>query len=107
MLRDNLRAAGLYQPSDLKTLPGGIIVTGGGARLQGVLETIEETLRRPTRMGMPLGMAKLPTFLAEPEFSVALGLVFYAHRSRVIRGKDEGSITQRLRAMFAKSTLGL
>ena len=108
MLRDNLRAAGLYQPSDLKTLPGGVIVTGGGARLQGLLETFEETLRRPTRMGMPLGMAKLPTFLAEPEFSVALGLVFYTHRSRVLKGKEEAtSITQKLRAMFAKSTLGL
>jgi cell division protein FtsA len=107
MARDNLRAAGLYQPSDLKTLPGGVIVTGGGARLQGVLETMEETLRRPTRMGMPLGMAKLPAFLAEPEFSVALGLVFYSHRSRVLKGKEDGSITAKLKAMFAKSNFGL
>jgi len=106
MLRDNLRQAGLYEAMNPKTIPGGVIVTGGGARLQGMLETIEETLRRPTRMGMPLGMAKLPAFLAEPEFSVALGLIFYAHRSRVLKGKEDTSITAKLRAMFAKSSFG-
>lgn len=103
MLRDNLRQAGVYEPTNPKTIPGGIVVTGGGARLQGMLETIEDTLRRPTRMGMPLGTARLPAFLAEPEYSVALGMIFYAHRSKVIRAKDEGSITAKLKAMFARN----
>ncbi len=103
MLRDNLKQAGVYEQSNPKTLAGGIVVTGGGARLQGLLETIEDTLRRPARMGMPLGMARLPAFLAEPEYSVALGMVFYAHRSKILKGKEEGSITAKLKAMFAKN----
>ena len=55
MLRDNLRQAGV-----LEMLGSGVVLTGGGARLPGLIETAEDILRCPARIGLPIPMAKLP-----------------------------------------------
>jgi len=101
MLRDNLRRAGVY---DL--VSGGVILTGGGARLQGLMEVTEDVVGRPARLGIPLGMAKLPVELAEPEFAVGIGMVFYAHRARVLKVKEDAGLGAKLKGFFAKSTFG-
>lgn len=102
MLRDNLRQAGVY---DL--IAGGVIFTGGGSRLHGLLEVAEDVIRKPVRLGVPLGLAKLPSFMAEPEYSVAIGLVYYAHRARVLKGREEQGIAAKLKALFARSSFGI
>ena len=81
MLRDNLRQAGVV---DL--LGAGTVLTGGGARLQGIMEVAEDTLRRPSRITGPQPISKLPALLADPEFSTTIGLLFYAHRARIAEG---------------------
>jgi cell division protein FtsA len=101
LLRDNLRHAGV-----LDMLRGGIILTGGGSRLLSLTESCEDILRRPTRIGLPLGMAQLPVELQEPEFATAIGLVFYSQRARVLKGPDEGGFGARLRALFARAYKG-
>ncbi|MGA2991318.1 MAG: cell division protein FtsA [Candidatus Korobacteraceae bacterium] len=100
MLRDNLRQAGV-----LELLGAGVVLTGGGARLTGMMETVEDVLRRPARMGLPIPMAKLPSLLAEPEFATAIGMVFYAHRSRVLKTREERGFGARLR-WLARSAFG-
>lgn len=102
MLRDNLRQAGVFE-----LIGAGAILTGGGARLQGLLETAEDMLRKPVRLGIPLGLAKLPSFMGEPEFAVATGLIYYAHRARVLKGRDEQGFGAKLKSLFARSTFGL
>lgn len=101
-VRDNLRQAGV-----LDLIGGGIIVTGGGARLNGFMEIAEDVLRKQARVGMPLGLAGLPTELGDPEFAVAIGMVYYAHRARALRVKEEKSFGARLKAFFTKSALGI
>jgi len=102
MLRDNLRQSAM---SD--NLGAGIVLTGGGSRLNNILEICEDVLRKPCRLGMPLPIAKLPTVLAEPEFATTLGLVFYANRARNARSSQEQGIGAKLKSLFAKSTFGL
>ena len=102
MLRDNLRQAGV---ADL--LGAGTVLTGGGARLQGMIEVAEDVLRRQARVTGPQPISKLPSLLAEPEFSTTLGLLFYAHRSRISRGPTDPGLAGRLKGLFAKSTFGL
>lgn len=97
LLRDNLRHAGV-----LEMLGGGIVLTGGGARLLSLTESCEDILRRPTRIGLPMGMAQLPVELQEPEFAAAIGLVFYTQRTRVLKSKEETGFGARLRALFAR-----
>ncbi|MDR3764403.1 MAG: cell division protein FtsA [Acidobacteriota bacterium] len=97
MCRDMLKHAGV-----LDMLGGGIILTGGGARLASLTESCEDILRRPTRIGLPLGIAQMPAELQEPEFATAIGMVFYTQRTRVLRNKEEMGFGARLRALFAR-----
>ena len=98
MLRDNLRHAGV-----LDMLGGGIVLTGGASRLLCLVESCEDILRRPTRIGLPMGLAQLPSELQEPEFATAIGMVFYTQRTRVLKSKEESGFGARLRALFARS----
>ncbi len=99
MLREELRRAGVFE-----LCAAGTVLTGGGARLQGMVEIAEDVLRRPARLAFPTPLAKMPAQLAEPEFATALGLLFYGHRARLARGKEEQGIKARLRSLFARGT---
>jgi cell division protein FtsA len=99
MLRDNLRHSGM-----LEMCGAGVVITGGGARLPGMLEIADSILRKPVRMAWPAPLAKMPALLAEPEFTTVIGMIFYGHRARLVRGKEEEKWgVARLRALFAKS----
>jgi cell division protein FtsA len=95
MLRDNLRHAGMFE-----LCVGGIVLTGGGCRLPGILEIAESVLHRPLRLAWPAPLAKMPSTLAEPEFATVLGMVFYGHRARIARGIQNGRWSSKLKAMF-------
>ena len=96
LLREHLRQAGVYE-----LLGAGVVFTGGGSRLNALMETAEETLRRPARLGYPVPIAKLPSNLLEPEFSTAIGMVLYAHRARQGRTNSDRGFGARLKALFA------
>jgi cell division protein FtsA len=96
MMRDSLRHAGI-----MELCAGGCVLSGGGARLAGLLEIAEPILRRPMRMAWPVPMAKMPVALAEPEFATVLGLAVYGHRARLARGLQQERWSSRLKAMFA------
>jgi len=95
MLRDTLRQSGMY---DLCL--AGVVLSGGGSRLPGLLEIAESVLRKPVRLSWPVPLAKMPAQLAEPEFATALGMVYYGHRARVARGIQDRRWSSRLKAMF-------
>jgi cell division protein FtsA len=97
MLRDHLRHSGMDE-----LLGAGLVFTGGGSRLNGLLEVAEDILRRPVRQGYPVPIAKLPSELLEPEFGTAIGMVLYGHRSRQARMNLDRSLGARIRALFAK-----
>jgi len=101
MLRDNLRQAGV-----MEMLGSGVVLSGGGARLPGMIESAEDILRCPGRLGLPIPMAKLPALLGEPEFATVIGMIFYAHRSQVLNVREEQGLGRRLRSLFARSNFG-
>jgi cell division protein FtsA len=100
LLREHLRQAGVYE-----LLGAGVVFTGGGSRLNSLMETAEETLRRPARLGYPVPIAKLPSNLLEPEFSTAIGMVLYAHRARQGRTNSDRGFGARLKALFARQNV--
>jgi cell division protein FtsA len=100
LLREHLRQAGVYE-----LLGAGVVFTGGGSRLNALMETAEETLRRPARLGYPVPIAKLPSNLLEPEFSTAIGMVLYGHRARQTRINGDRGFGARLRALFARQNV--
>lgn len=98
MLRENLRHGGL-----LDNCGAGIVLTGGGSRLSGILEIAESVLRKQIRLGWPSPLAKMPALLAEPEFTTVIGMIFYGHRARLARGnQDDRWGVGKLKALFGK-----
>ena len=97
LLRDHLRQAGI-----LDLLGAGVVFTGGGARLNSLLEVADDILRRPVRLGYPVPIAKLPSNLLEPEFSTAIGMVLYGHRARQARMNIDRGLGAKLKALFAR-----
>jgi cell division protein FtsA len=95
MLRDTLRQSGTFN-----ICLAGLVLSGGGSRLPGLIDIAESVLRKPVRLSWPVPLAKMPTELAE--HATALGMVYYGHRARVARGLQDGRWSSRLRAMFAK-----
>lgn len=59
-------------------LPAGVVFTGGGALLPGVVEIAKKRLRLPARIGKPLALGGLASETHDPAFAVALGLVLWA-----------------------------
>jgi cell division protein FtsA len=97
LLRDHLRQAGI-----LELLGAGVVFTGGGSRLNSLLDVADDILRRPVRLGYPVPIAKLPSSLLEPEFSTAIGMVLYGHRARQARMNIDRGLGAKLRALFAR-----
>jgi cell division protein FtsA len=97
LVRENLRQAGV-----LNHCIAGFVLSGGASRLPGLLDVAESILRKAARLAWPTPMAKMPSFLAEPEFSTVLGMVYYGHRARLARGMQEPGFGSRMKALFAK-----
>jgi cell division protein FtsA len=98
MLRDNLRQGGV-----LEALGAGCVMTGGGARLAGLLDVAESLLRVPARIGSPVPLSRMPEELAQPECAALVGALLYTHRTSVIRAAEDHSLRAKLRAIFAGS----
>ncbi len=98
MLRDNLRQGGV-----LEALGAGVVLTGGGASLVGLLDNAESLLRVSARIGTPVPLSKMPAELVRPEFSAAIGMLLYTHRTQVRRASEEQGLRSKLKAIFAGS----
>jgi len=98
MLRDNLRNGGV-----LEAMGAGCVFTGGGANLVGLLDNAESLLRVPARIGYPVPLSRMPHELARPEFSAAIGMLLYTHRTQVRKANEEQGLKQKLRSIFAGS----
>jgi cell division protein FtsA len=96
LLREHLRQAGVYE-----LLGAGVVFTGGASRLNALIDTAEDVLRRQARIGYPVPIAKLPSTLLEPEFSTAIGMILYGHRARQARTNVDRGLGARLKALFA------
>jgi cell division protein FtsA len=54
-----------------------VVLTGGASQLTGLADLAARILRRPVRIGRPLGLAGLPEAAKGPAFAVAAGLLVY------------------------------
>jgi cell division protein FtsA len=72
MVRDRLAA------SPFAAEPRGrVVLTGGASQLTGLADLAARILKRPVRIGRPLGLAGLPEAAKGPAFAVAAGLLVY------------------------------
>jgi cell division protein FtsA len=97
LVRDNLRHAGV-----LEHCVAGLVLTGGASRLPGILDVAESVLRKAARLAWPTPLAKMPSFMAEPEFATVLGMAYYGHRACLARGLQAPGFASRMKALFLR-----
>ncbi len=97
---DEIRRAG-YE----KSLNSGIVLTGGGAILEGMPEIAEQIFDLPIRRGAPAGIGGLADHVSSPAFATPVGLVVYGQRNQVVEARTSGvgafsRVAGRLRGLF-------
>lgn len=63
-----------------RQLSSGVVLTGGGAMLEGLVEVAESVFNAPVRLGVPGDFQGLGDEIASPNFAAAVGLILYGSR---------------------------
>lgn len=79
-------------------LPAGVILTGGGAKLPGVVDLAKKILRLPVILGTPGSVTTVIDRVNDPSFATAVGLVLWANE--YLLGSTHRSVNK-----FAKKVL--
>ncbi len=102
LLQGELRRSGF---EDL--IAGGVVLTGGSAKMEGLLELAEGIFQMPVRLGVPQTVTGYEDTIADPAYSAGVGLLIYAQQHRFISGSDLaerrgfGGAMHRLRNWFS------
>jgi cell division protein FtsA len=83
LLHDEIGRAGFQ-----KMLNAGVVLTGGGSLLPGIIEVAERAFELPVRRGLPRDVGG-PTDTASPSATTGVGLSLWATRNRAERGRRE------------------
>lgn len=77
----NLVKAELRRSGFEEFIPAGVVLTGGSAKMEGVIELAEEVFHMPVRLGEPTAVTGLVN-IANPIYATGVGLLLYGHRNR-------------------------
>jgi cell division protein FtsA len=75
-----------------RSLLGGAVLTGGGARLPGMCDMAETVLRCQARNGLPVGIRDWPAELDHPAWATAAGLAMYSAKLNVQGERERQSV---------------
>jgi cell division protein FtsA len=78
-----------------KEIRSGVVLVGGGAEMDGMVEMVEQVFDQQARKGVPRGLGGLSDTVAGPEWAAAAGLLLWGFRDRT-------RIRKRPRKGFAK-----
>ncbi|MFP4207176.1 MAG: cell division protein FtsA [Wenzhouxiangella sp.] len=82
----HLRQSGFEQ-----MIPAGLVLTGGGSKMEGVVELAEEILHMPVRLGTPQGVVGLSEVVNNETHATGVGLLLYGSR---MEGRNNSLITR-------------
>ncbi len=83
LLQGELRRSGF---EDL--VAGGVVLTGGAAKMDGLMELAEDVFHMPVRLGVPQYVAGLEDTIADPAYAAGVGLLIYAQQHRFASGSE-------------------
>lgn len=101
MARNELQRSGFKK----QQIAAGVVLTGGSARMDGVLDLADEMLHMPVRLGVPYDVGGLDV-VRDPACATAVGLLLFGNENRsfvasgpVLRGGRKGLWT-RMKSWF-------
>ena len=89
-------------------LPAGSVLTGGGAKMQGMVSMAKEKLRLPSQIGIPTELNGIIDKVDDPSFATVIGLIMWeTDENGVFVQQDSGlkmphlrDILQKIRGVF-------
>lgn len=91
-----------------KEIRSGVVLVGGGAEMDGIVEMVEQVFDQQARKGVPRGLAGLADTVHGPEWAAAAGLLLWGFRDRArIRKqprKGLGKFAESFRSWFAQTS---
>lgn len=77
-------------------LPSGVIITGGGAKLPGIISLAKKALRLPAQIGYPKEMDGIVDRVDDPSFATAVGLILWESDENGYFQSSSGSIMDKI-----------
>jgi cell division protein FtsA len=96
LLQAELRRSGF---EDL--VAGGVVMTGGSSKMEGLIDLAEEVFHMPVRLGAPQHVTGLQEVISNPIYSTGVGLLMYAQQHRLAR-RPELSESRGLKAVWER-----
>ncbi|HBI26819.1 MAG TPA: cell division protein FtsA, partial [Peptococcaceae bacterium] len=78
----------------------GVVLTGGTALTQGIVELAVDLLEKPVRVGYPDGISGLADVVDSPEYATGVGLLMYGSRRQYVTEEHEDALS--VKALFSK-----
>ena len=98
MIKAEIAASGLQG-----LLPGGLVLTGGGAKLLGLPELAAEVLDLPVRVGTPLKVRGMADKVAGPSFATSVGLIKWGAKLTTPSHASDGAGAASLQDAYQKT----
>lgn len=76
----NLLGEEIEKSGFIKSIPSGIVMTGGGAQTFGMIEMGRKLLGLPIRIGVPSKLTGLTDEINDPQFAATSGLIYYGNK---------------------------
>lgn len=76
---------------NIRDLPGGFVLTGGTANMQGVLELAQDIFQSRVRIAIPDYIG-----VREPQYTTAVGLIQFAYKNAKLKGKKMEAVFSEL-----------
>ncbi len=101
LIQEELRECGLEDQ-----IAAGYVLTGGTAKMEGVVEFAEEVFQMPARVAQPSDVCGLKEYVNDPTYSTVVGLLHYGMQASQQKSNEKnksesvGSIGSRVLAWF-------
>ena len=86
LIRDEIRESGLEDQ-----IAAGYVLTGGTAKMEGVVEFAEEVFQMPVRIAKPLAIEGLKEYVNDPTYATVVGLLHYGMQANKQNSHDNKS----------------
>ena len=71
-------------------IASGVVLTGGSAKIEGLVDLAEEIFHMPVRLGVPQYVTGLVDVVRNPIYATGVGLLLFGHHNRDQRSMDIG-----------------
>ncbi len=87
-------------------IAGGIVLTGGSSKMEGLIELAEEVFHLPVRLGIPRYVTGLVDVVRNPIYATGVGLLLFGNSNRAVRlrnmpnGRGVKAVWARMKSWF-------